>query len=367
MPNTSTAEVRAAEIELPCAELEETLPFFTNRLGFRVDAIFPADDPATAVISGYGLRLRLRRGGSGQPGTVRLLCNDPSAFANGQLELTAPNGTRIELVAANPPLEMPPVKQSFVVDRMGADAQWGVGRAGMGYRDLIPDRQGGRFIASHIRIADGGPVPDNVHFHQVRFQMIYCYRGWVKVVYEDQGPPFVLEAGDCVLQPPEIRHRVLECSPGLEVIELGCPADHITCLDHDMPLPTGAVLPDRDYGGQRFVRHVASTAAWQPWRLDGFEARDLGIAAATDGLAGVRVARHSGAHQSALCSHDTEFAFMFVLEGKIGLHTEEHGDHDLRAGDSFVIPAQTPYAFAQVSDDLELLEVTLPADFETMK
>ena len=44
-------------------------------------------------------------------------------------------------------------------------AAWSTGRAGMLYRDLVPDRQGGRFIASHIRLADGGPVPDHVHFH----------------------------------------------------------------------------------------------------------------------------------------------------------------------------------------------------------
>ena len=42
-----------------------------------------------------------------------------------------------------------------------------------------PDRLGGRFIASHIRIEQGGPVPDYVHFHKIRFQMIYMTRGWV--------------------------------------------------------------------------------------------------------------------------------------------------------------------------------------------
>ena len=110
----------------------------------------------------------------------------------------------------------------------------------MQYRDLIPDRQGGRYIASHIRIPDGGPVPDYVHFHEIRFQLIYCYRGWVRVVYEDQGEPFVMNAGDCVLQPPLIRHRVLESSAGLEVVEIGVPAVHATHVDHERALPTPA-------------------------------------------------------------------------------------------------------------------------------
>ena len=82
------------------------------------------------------------------------------------------------------------------------------------YRDLIPGRLGGRYIASLISIPEGGPVADWVHFHRVAFQMIYVRRGWVRVVYEDQGEPFVMREGDLVLQPPEIRHRVLESSPG---------------------------------------------------------------------------------------------------------------------------------------------------------
>ena len=53
--------------------------------------------------------------------------------------------------------------------------------------------------------------------------MIAVRRGWVRVVYEDQGEPFVMEAGDLVLQPPGIRHRVLESSPGLEVVEITLP------------------------------------------------------------------------------------------------------------------------------------------------
>ncbi len=128
-----------------------------------------------------------------------------------------------------------------------------IGRAGMHYRDLIPDRLGGSIIASHIRIPDGGPVPDMVHYHKVGFQLIFCIKGWVDVVYEDQGPPIRLTAGDCFIQPPEIRHRVLEASDGIEVIEIGVPAEHVTAIDHEMTLPTPHLRPDREWQGQRFV------------------------------------------------------------------------------------------------------------------
>jgi quercetin dioxygenase-like cupin family protein len=169
------------------------------------------------------------------------------------------------------------------------DARWEVGRAEMLYRDLVPDRDGGRLIASHIRIPAGGPVPDYVHFHTVSFQLIYCWRGWVRVVYEDQGPPFVLAAGDCVLQPPGIRHQVLECSPGLEVVEVTSPALHQTSADPHLALPTAALRPERSFGGQRFVHHRAAAASWQP--TGGLAERDLGLAAASGGRVAARVAR----------------------------------------------------------------------------
>ena len=188
----------------------------------------------------------------------------------------------------------------------------------------------------------------------------------MRVVYEDQGPPFVLQAGDCVLQPPEIRHRVLESSPGLEVIEIGSPACHETLADHDSPLPTTVVDVERDFGGQRFVRHEAAAAQWKPWRVKGFESRDLGMAAATGGLAGAQVYRPAGAPGTGVCTHDAEFLFLFLLQGTTTLHCEGHGAQRLGAGDSFVVPAAMQHALVDCSKDVEFLEVTLPAAFETV-
>jgi mannose-6-phosphate isomerase-like protein (cupin superfamily) len=303
---------------------------------------------------------------------LRLLCDDPSALGGGPLELLAPNGTRVELAAWNAPLLVPELRPSFVLTRLGAGAGWGTGRAGMRYRDLVPGRQGGRFIASHILIPEAGPVPDYVHRHRVRFQLIYCYRGFVRVVYEDQGPPFVLEAGDAVLQPPEIRHRVLESSAGLEVIEVSCPAEHETLADLELELPTPSARPERGFGGQRFVRHQAARADWASWHVPGFEARDLGVAAATRGLAGALVARWRGRasgssrSEDRLATHDAEFLFWFVLEGAATLDSGAHGQERVSAGDSLVIPAGRTHALRDCSSDLELLQVALPAGFASV-
>lgn len=360
MPTIDSSQIRAGEIELPCAELAETLPFFSEALGFSLVSVFPADAPRTAVLEGYGLRLRLRQGADGPPGVLRLYCDEPCAVAAEQ-RLIAPNGTVIELLPADAPPALPALDASYVVSRLNEADGFGAGRAGMQYRDLIPGRQGGRFIASHIRIEQGGPVPDYVHFHKVRFQLIYCYKGWVRVVYEDQGPPFTMHAGDCVLQPPQIRHRVLESSAGLEVIEVSCPAEHETLVEHELELPTPELNPARDFGGQRFVRHEADSAAWDAWRIGGFACRDTGLADGSGGRVSARVVQRAGELSPAEQNQGAELQFWFVLRGSLSIGGPAHGNDDLTAGDACVIPASMPFSLANCSDELEFLEVLAPA------
>jgi quercetin dioxygenase-like cupin family protein/catechol 2,3-dioxygenase-like lactoylglutathione lyase family enzyme len=367
--STATSTIQAAEVLLPSQDLAADLAFYTQELGFRLDMIFPADDPRAAVLSGHGLRLRLERGADVAPGVLRLLCLDPGTVAGGRREVTAPNGVRIQIADAQPHLETPPTQHAFVVRRLKDNSPWVIGRAGMHYRDLIPGRLGGSIIASHIRIPDAGPVPDMVHYHTVGFQLIFCYHGWVRLVYEDQGPPFLLKAGDCVIQPPQIRHRVLEASEDLQVVEIGVPAEHITTVDHDMELPTPFLRPDRDFGGQTFCRSELKDAVWTPWRLPGFEARETGIGKATAGVASVQVARPAGREHGQVTSqvsdHTADILFTFVLAGSVTLHGEGQGSHALTEGDAYVIPPLLKTALTDCSEDLELLQVSLPAEFET--
>jgi quercetin dioxygenase-like cupin family protein len=315
---------------LYCPDLDRAIALF-RQLGLQLDTIFPADDPAVAAMSGHGARVRLVR--SGATGLA-----DPAVDPD--LDLGA----------------VPALAPSFAVVRADGPA-WRTGRAGMQYRDLLPDRQGGRYIASHIRIPDGGPVPDYVHYHAIQFQIIYCYRGWVRVVYEGQGEPFVMQPGDCVLQPPLIRHRVLEASPGLEVLELGMPAIHATHVDHDLALPSPVVDRDRDFGGQRFVRFEAAAARFAAAAVPGFDACELGIADATRGLGLVSVLRASAPSPAAVrLRHSAELYFHVVLRGELTLD----GEHRLGAADAFTIPAGQPFTWSHASSDLELLEIALP-------
>jgi len=304
-------------LEMVCADFNPALDLLRG-LGLRLDVIYPADDPHTAVLTRDGMTVRLTSRPDAPPASAGL----------------------------------PEFRPEFVVTHAGTAS--GEGRAGMRYRDLIPSRLGGRYIASHIAIAEGGPVADWVHYHRIAFQLICVRKGWVRVVYQDQGEPFVMAAGDMVLQPPGIRHRVLESAPGLEVVEITCPACHETFADHELALPNGNAARARDFGGQRFLHHRAANSPWIPWY--GAEAQETGVRDATGGLAEARILRPGASPVIAVPPHEGELAFGFVLEGTVRL---EHGEgYSLGPTDSFVVPPGEAWRMTDASDDLRLLHVT---------
>jgi len=330
--------VEDAELVLPTDDVQETASYFIDRLGFQLHAIFPADDPRHAILSGDGTRICLEKGRNGDPGRLRM------------------RGEGVDLLSTTMPAAQPEV---MLTPAAASDADWQTGRAGMLYRDMLPSRWGGCYIVSHIQIPGGGPVPDYVHFHQVRFQMIFCLKGWVRVVYEDQGQPFVMQAGDCVLQPPEIRHRVLESGDGLEVLEIGCPAEHPTLVEHQINLPTGRVNPDRDFGGQRFLRHVAADAVWAEDKdRAGWQSSDLGMTPATDGLATLRRIR-SERGAAADFSGKSAFTYLFCLGGQGGLSGAGTDGAEMTPGAGLSIPEGTKVTVDPRGDEMDVLMLEL--------
>ena len=309
-------------ISVICDDLDAALRHYTEELGFEVDEVFPADLPRLVVVSQGDQQVRLERASPATPHAAE------------------------------------PASASSIVTPATAGA-WHAGRAGMAYRDLIPGRRQGRVIASHIRIPDGGPVSDYVHYHHVAFQIIFCVRGWVRVVYEDQGPSFVMEPGDCVLQPPQIRHRVLECSDGLEVVEISAPAEHRTIADRSLALPTDRLDRHRTYGGQRFVFHQASGAERVSGPTPGWETINTGIGEATAGLGSVTVLRSATSNQPLRLAAGDGLSFQFVLRGAGRLQAGGKRDRPLGPCDAFVVPQDEDVLLTAGSAGMELLRVTL--------
>ncbi|MEO1226040.1 MAG: cupin domain-containing protein [Pseudomonadota bacterium] len=98
-----------------------------------------------------------------------------------------------------------------------------------------------------------------------------------------------------------------------------------------------------------------------------FEYRDLGIKEATGGKVGAHVIRAVPGHQSGgePHSHALEFQLVYVLKGWVRFWYEGQGEVTLRAGSCVHQPPGIVHRELDHSDDLELIEITLPADFET--
>jgi quercetin dioxygenase-like cupin family protein len=70
------------------------------------------------------------------------------------------------------------------------------------------------------------PCTDEVrklHTHAVELQLIYVLKGWIKNEFDGHGQQLMRE-GTCWLQPPNIKHTVLDYSDDCEMLEIIVPA-----------------------------------------------------------------------------------------------------------------------------------------------
>src|SRR4051812_34285073 len=99
--------------------------------------------------------------------------------------------------------------------------------------------------------------------------------------------------------------------------------------------------------------------------------RDLGIAEATGGLAQAHVIRLIGpcnpAEVSKLHFHDIEFQMVYVLKGWVKTYLEGQGETLMKEGSCWTQPPKIKHLIRDYSDDCELLEVILPAEFKTVE
>ncbi|WP_019196390.1 cupin domain-containing protein [Afipia birgiae] len=122
-------------------------------------------------------------------------------------------------------------------------------------------------------------------------------------------------------------------------------------------------------------RFVVSHHREDDFKADGLRAyaeyRDLGIAKGTHGLARAHVIRLIGPcdpkEVSKLHFHGVEFQMVYVLKGWVKTYLEGQGEILMREGSCWTQPPRIKHLIRDYSDDCELLEVILPADFETVE
>ena len=122
-------------------------------------------------------------------------------------------------------------------------------------------------------------------------------------------------------------------------------------------------------------KFVASHLGPADFKADGLRTyahyRDLGIKDATRGMALAHVIRFTGQCDPKVVSknhtHQCEFQMIYVLKGQIKTEIAGHGQHTMNAGDCWLQPQGIVHKVLDYSDGCEVLEIVLPADFETIE
>jgi hypothetical protein len=113
----------------------------------------------------------------------------------------------------------------------------------------------------------------------------------------------------------------------------------------------------------------------EDFKADGLRAyaqyRDLGIVEASNGVARAHVIRLLGPCNSEEVSklhfHNVDFQMVYVLKGWVKTYLEGHGETMMQQGSAWTQPPRIRHMILDYSDDVELLEVILPADFKTVE
>jgi quercetin dioxygenase-like cupin family protein len=98
--------------------------------------------------------------------------------------------------------------------------------------------------------------------------------------------------------------------------------------------------------------------------------RDLGFASATNGMVQAHVIRMTKPFDESEVAiphyHDVQFQMVYVLKGWFKSEFDGEGVHTFHAGSCWIQPPKIKHTVRGYSDDCELLEIVLPANFETV-
>jgi hypothetical protein len=132
-----------------------------------------------------------------------------------------------------------------------------------------------------------------------------------------------------------------------------------------MPVPAPVLSPP-----QRFVISHHDEAAFAKDGLRDYSSyRDLGMAAATGGLAQAHVIRMTAPFRPELSQrhhHEVQFQMVYCLKGWFQTEFEGVGVRRLEAGSCWLQPPGIRHTVVGWSDDCELLEIILPAEHATV-
>lgn len=116
------------------------------------------------------------------------------------------------------------------------------------------------------------------------------------------------------------------------------------------------------------VAHAeASNPLYVQGRRDFFKYRDLGVTTASGGAvrAQVTIGTQGLTRETGWHYHICEGQFIYMVKGWVELEFEDGRTVVVKEGDSMYIPGNTKHNETRAADNLEILEISIPADMGT--
>ena len=119
--------------------------------------------------------------------------------------------------------------------------------------------------------------------------------------------------------------------------------------------------------GMKLAISTAQDAHYVPGRRHFFQYRDLGVTEATGGKMRAQVTSAKSAldRETGWHYHTCDMQFVYILKGWVDLEFAGGRKARFGAGDSVMIPGGMPHQETATSEDLELVEVSVPAEMGT--
>jgi quercetin dioxygenase-like cupin family protein len=135
----------------------------------------------------------------------------------------------------------------------------------------------------------------------------------------------------------------------------------------DVQKRAGAEL-DPSFGRGKFHVTHERDAVFETGLRDYFDYRDLGMVEATGGKVRAHVIRPSGSFKESgdLHYHVLDFQMVYVLKGWARVYMEGQGEIRFEPGSCMYQEPGIEHQIIEYSDDYTVIEITIPADFETV-
>jgi len=138
-------------------------------------------------------------------------------------------------------------------------------------------------------------------------------------------------------------------------------------LTQEIPEGAGGAPETNFARGKFYVTHESDNSFDEGLR-DYFAYRDLGMAEATGGKLRAHVIRPSGPFEKSgdLHYHTLDFQMVYVLKGWARVYFEGVGEVRFEPGSCMYQEPGIHHRVVEYSDDYTVIEITVPADFETV-